>query len=330
MLAEPGVWTTTTRFSAEIRVARYADDLQHKADYQLHAGSGAQRAEIQRVSDGYAVIRLSMPLPLQTGDRFILRDTGRKLVVAGGRVLDPQPGPLKAAMRAARLISADSGPDSVATELLDIRGIDTLTTLAAHSGGGLPAAALVAGDVAVSKRALGDLASRCRDLVGADHAEHPLRPGIPLATLGTKLGLSLEIVEALIDVTEGLQRIGPDVRSVDHRPDLSDGQRERWLAARAKLEETLAVPPANDLGLETELIHLLVRQGLLIRVSAELVILPQQADQVRSLIRAMDDGFTVAEFRDAAVLSRKYSVPFLEWADKEGLTIRRGDLRFVR
>ena len=28
--------------------------------------------------------------------------------------------------------------------------------------------------------------------------------------------------------------------------------------------------------------------------------------------------------------TRKYAVPFLEWADKEGLTIRRGDLRHVR
>jgi selenocysteine-specific elongation factor len=40
--------------------------------------------------------------------------------------------------------------------------------------------------------------------------------------------------------------------------------------------------------------------------------------------------FTVAQFRDAADLSRKYAVPILEWSDKEGLTVRRGDIRRFR
>jgi hypothetical protein len=50
---------------------------------------------------------------------------------------------------------------------------------------------------------------------------------------------------------------------------------------------------------------------------------------IRKTIREMGDGFTVADFRDATKLSRKYAVPFLEWADGEGLTVRRGDLRYV-
>ena len=34
--------------------------------------------------------------------------------------------------------------------------------------------------------------------------------------------------------------------------------------------------------------------------------------------------------RDATGLSRKYAVPILEWSDREGLTVRRGDVRSLR
>ena len=48
------------------------------------------------------------------------------------------------------------------------------------------------------------------------------------------------------------------------------------------------------------------------------------------MLGGMTGPFTVAEFRDHSGLSRKYVVPILEWADREGLTIRRGDVRHLR
>ncbi|MGH8942097.1 MAG: SelB C-terminal domain-containing protein [Acidimicrobiia bacterium] len=42
------------------------------------------------------------------------------------------------------------------------------------------------------------------------------------------------------------------------------------------------------------------------------------------------EPYTVSRFRDHTGLSRKYVVPILEWADREGLTIRRGDVRHLR
>jgi selenocysteine-specific elongation factor len=84
------------------------------------------------------------------------------------------------------------------------------------------------------------------------------------------------------------------------------------------------------LGLEPDVLALMLRQGRLVRVSAEFVYLPEQLDEVRTLIRGLEPEFTVADFRDAAGLTRKYAVPILEWADKDGLTVRRGDVRRLR
>jgi selenocysteine-specific elongation factor len=96
------------------------------------------------------------------------------------------------------------------------------------------------------------------------------------------------------------------------------------------LGESLAVPNANELGLGDELIHLLIRETGLVRVSDTLVYLPEQIEQLQQLLGEMTEPFTVARFRDHTGLSRKYAVPILEWADREGLTIRRGDVRHLR
>lgn len=96
------------------------------------------------------------------------------------------------------------------------------------------------------------------------------------------------------------------------------------------LEEDLAVPRSTELGLSQEQIHLLIRTGQLIQITPEIVFLPEQVDQMTEVLRGLPVDFTVAGFRDASGLSRKYAVPFLEWTDKERLTVRRGDTRHVR
>jgi selenocysteine-specific elongation factor len=77
-------------------------------------------------------------------------------------------------------------------------------------------------------------------------------------------------------------------------------------------------------------LHLKLRSGELVRVGPGLVYLPEQIEELKKVMAGLGEEFTVAQFRDAAGLSRKYAVPILEWSDKEGLTVRRGDLRRLR
>jgi selenocysteine-specific elongation factor len=111
---------------------------------------------------------------------------------------------------------------------------------------------------------------------------------------------------------------------------LTPEQAAAWEKARERLVADLAVPQEDDLSLDPEVVHLKLRDGELVRVGPGLVYLPEQIETLRSKMASLEDGFTVAQFRDAAGLSRKYAVPFLEWADKEGLTVRRGDIRRIR
>ncbi len=330
MVGMEGQWELSERFTAQIRTARYVDEISTKGAYHLHIGSGAHPAEIQRLEQGTALIRTTTGLPTKTGDRFIIRDTGRKLVVAGGVILDPAPGPLSTAIDASSAIDPDAGPDQIAGHLLRIRHSDALDRLAANSGGGTPTDAVVIAGRAFSKSEHDRLMAQAAATVAAGHETHPLRPGVSLATLATTLGQRVDVVDQLVGASSDIEKVGPDVRVVGHSPGLRPADEEAWDKARSRLAMDLAVPDVDELGIGPELVHLLIREGELVRVSSDLVLLPGQAEGLTAAIRAMPEGFTVAQFRDATELSRKYAVPILEWADDKGLTIRRGNLRYLR
>lgn len=330
MLGLIGQWELSRRFTAKVTPARFVAAIEPKGAYQIHLGSSAHQVDIDTIKDDYALLRIGRDLPLAVGDRFILRDTGRRLVIGGGRVLDPAPGPTRRALTDAPSIDPDSTPDQIADRLLAIRRIDSVRRLTAHSGGGSALSALVVGDRVVEPGLVEELVARAVTLVETEHSARPLRDGLPIATLAERLGVEAGIAEAVVEGTDLLDRNGPDVALPGYQAGLDTAQEKAWRQARDRLAESLAVPDETDLGLDSEIVHLKLRQGDLVRISENLVYLPEQVSELTALMAGMGDSFTVADFRDAAGLSRKYAVPILEWSDKEGLTIRRGDIRSIR
>lgn len=330
MVGLPGQWLGSARFLASVRPARYVEELDPRGDFQIHIGSHAERVQLVALDDGAAIIATATPLPLACGDRFILRDTGRRLVVAGGRVLDPAPGPTRTALTTAASLDPTVSPDRMSDSLLELRQLEKLETLRAHSGGGTPTEAVSIGDDVITETGFRELQRRATEAVENEHSAHPLRVGLSLATLAGKLDVSQSLAEAVIEHTDDLERIGPDV-AVRGRAIQVDAESEaEWQRVRSLLEAGLAVPTVSELDLDPELLHFLIRRGDLVRVSEDLVMLRAQIDHIRETIISMPGEFTVAEYRDATGLSRKYAVPLLEWADMEGLTVRRGDTRSVR
>jgi len=330
MIGLPEQWVTSDRVVASLRKARFVQDLDRRGAYQIHIGSSAHRVEMTGLRGTEAVLQLATSIPVAVGDRFILRDTGRKLVVAGGRVLDPSPGRTKRALAAATRIDPSSPPDEIADTLLAIRGTETMSRLAAESRGGSPSQGVVIGDTALTEDRFGDLSVRASKLAREEHAAHPLRPGVPLATLAERLRVTAPVVEEVVARSADLVRRGPDVALEDHEVGLTVAQEEAWQRARERLAASLSVPVASELGLEPDIVAMKLRSGDLVRVSTDLLYLPEQIEAIKARLATMESEFTVAEFRDRSGLTRKYAVPILEWSDKEGLTVRRGDVRRIR
>ncbi len=337
MLGLADHWEVTDRVLVSLRTARYVTELTARGAYHLHVGSGAHPVRLRLLDEPTppfpALVELPRPLPLRTGDRFVLREVGRRTVVAGGRILDPSP-PRRGrdARRGVRpLLDALDRPDRVAEVLLDLRGIDRLERLERHSGGGRPPAGTVLGATAVAPARRREVSAALVERVRRHHEEHPLRPGISTAELAGTVGLDPDLVAELVARCEELVVDGGIVAAADFAGGMSDADEARWEEAAARLREAGRTPPRlSELGLDTELVHALERRGSLVRVAPDLVYLPEVLDELVDVIRRLDGPFTVSEFREAASVSRKYAVPLLEWADRHGITVRMGDRRRVR
>ena len=338
MLGRPGEWVPSGRFLATVRLARYVKrPLSRRGAYQLHIGSGAWPVRLVTAGlladEALAVLRPGRPIPVQMGDRFVLRDVGRRLIVAGGRIIEPiAPRKGREARRAAAPLRQmlDQGVSQRATSLLEWRGIEQAAVLSAHSGGGTPCGAISTGGMLMAPSHAARLADQARLVTAEFHADNPLRPGIPKASLASRLGVGSETLAAVLATADDLEQRGSMVALEDFSAKLSNEDEVEWCRVRDALEaDGPMVPRLKELDIDPELLHALLREGRLIRISDDLVYIPGQLEGLMERLAELPSRFTVAAFRDTTGLTRKYAVPLLEWMDRFGATVRFGDERSV-
>lgn len=303
----------------------------------MHLGSGAWPVRLFSIGEiddrTVGVLRTEQPVPVRMGDRFVLRDVGRRLIVAGGQIVEPvAPRKGRDARRAAASLQPvlEQGPDRRAGALLGWRGTESPAVLAAHSGGGRPDRGVVAGRSLLSEAHADRLARRARTIVARFHEDNPLRPGMPKASLASALRVDIDTLAAVLPFDGRLGQHESVVALSGFLPELDRSGEEEWERIRTDLESAgPMVPRLKEMEIDPELLHALLREGRLVRISEELAYLPPQVEALVDRLADLPERFTVAEFRDATGLTRKYAVPFLEWADRRGITTRYGNERSV-
>ncbi|MGD9520215.1 MAG: SelB C-terminal domain-containing protein, partial [Armatimonadota bacterium] len=119
----------------------------------------------------------------------------------------------------------------------------------------------------------------------------------------------------------------------------SPEQQQRIDALLDELRRARFQPPTRDAALERlgggqeapDLLAYLVEGGAVVPLG-DLVFAPETLDEAKKLLREALGGrtFTVADARDVLGSTRKYVVPLLEYLDRSGFTLRRGDERGFR
>ena len=337
VLAPPDTYRPTSRFLTTLRKVRSVEKLTDRGAYHLHVGSGSWPATlriVERLSDNesVALVATQTLVPLRMGDRVIIRDTGRRMVAAGGRVLDPHPPPRSDRHRKtiAGLRDALTNRTSFADALLQARGATDLEELRRDTGG-VPTAGTVVAATAFTDERLAGLGERLSEFIATFHIEFPLRPGTPKATLATQLGVDVAVVEYLGSDLDTILDDGPTLRLNDFVVTYTKENDAAWQHAHTTLlANDLSVPRLSELGLDEELLHALIREHSLERIDSDLVYLPEQMTIITSRLADLDTTFSVADFRDALGVSRRQAVPLLEWLDSNGWTTRSGDVRSLR
>ena len=325
-------------FDARLEPAGEPADL--PAELVLHVGTAAQPARVRPLGDPAGeLVRITVPssVPLQVGDRAILRDPGRQAVAAGLLVLDPDPPALRrrgaGRARAAELAADDGTPDP-AREVAR-RGAVRRSRLEAL---GVPLAGIPRGAV---ERAgwlvAGPRWAQWLEQAGAAVADwsrrNPLDPGMPDEAL--RRALAVPDRELLAPVVEAAGLVGREGRVTAAAPAVTLGAAERSVReVESRLaDEPFAAPTRDELAelrLGRRELAAAERAGRLVRIADDVVLLPDVAARAAERLAGIDQPFTVSAARAALGTSRRVAVPLLEYLDGQGVTERDGDVRRLR
>jgi selenocysteine-specific elongation factor len=349
-LVAPGRWTLTGLIDVRLAgLARRApagrpggqpEPPRLPRELTLHAGSARTVARLRVLGGEIARLALREPLPLQVGDRVLVRDPGAAgtdghPVISGAVVLDVTPPPLSgrgaAAAAAAELSSWPDQP--AAADLLRRHGLLRAGALRAMGVAQLPAPA--AGDWLADPQHWRDLAERLAAAVAAHAAGHPLAPGLPSEAARAAVGVpDRRLVEALVRPPLTL---ADGVITNASRPGGAGGPglpapvAAAVLAVRADLATApFRAPEAarlRELGLTAKAIAAAQRAGLLLRVSDQIVLAPDAAAIAVGLLARLPQPFTTAQARQVLDTTRRVAIPLLEYLDAAGSTERLPDDR---
>jgi selenocysteine-specific elongation factor len=333
-LVLPDQWAVTSLVDAALTALPEVELRQ--GIYKAYIGSGEHDVRLRLIAaePPFGRLRLDVPLPLQPGDRIVLRDSGSQATVGGAEVLDVSPVG-RARLAAARL-PLPPGPRILAgrpwlrpAEIGPLAGVgpDEAKHLAeelVRSG-----AAHSAGEHLVDSQTLLERRRRALELVADYHRKQPLEPGLDLPALAAALGLDAGRARAALEGTEGLVVEQGRARLSTHRGRVAgEPEAQKLLAA---LDAVPFSPPAPaEVGGSPEIVRGLLREGLLLDLDGA-IFTAAAVEKARQVVREgleRHGSLTVSQARDLLGSSRKYVLAILAHFDAEGVTRRRGDERF--
>jgi len=307
VLVRAGQWHHTRMVDASLHVLAGLDhEVSRRGAYVAYLGSGELPVKVRVLGDHAlapgedGLVRLHLPhlLPLRPGDRFVLRESGRKETVGGGEILDVAPV----------LPAARARPDRSVDRVVRERGIVEADELERLTG---ERREPNLGPWVVDPDRLALLRTQVETLIAE---AGPL--GLDVVTLD-------EHQRAVLATVEGVKIEAGRVTAAEAVDPLAG---HPYVAA---LDAAPFAPPPPD-GVDRGELRELVRRGLVVAhegVYFSAGALDAAARALAAMLRDKPDGVTVAEVRDALGGSRKHTLPLLALLDGRGVTRRRGDVR---
>lgn len=353
----PGVYRTTSLVDARIEFIEGIRPPKAGTRFHLHSYTGETVATMQRLQPGgLARLRLSSPILLLPGDRFILRQFSPVVTLGGGVVLDAVPQRTFSDRFLESVEHGDMGVHFFAR--IDRRGQNGLLIPDAIAETGWTvdrveqaASALIAegklaraADVLITAEHFQAAMQSALDVAGKFHGEERLADGIPSDQLRRHLRLPPPVFNAVVSrlaASHQVEDAGDRIRLAGRKVTLQDDEAQaRQTIENAFASAGLRVPAVNEVlaGLPldkaraTKLVTLLLRERVLVRLGHDLVFHSSALQALRETMlayKANSATIDVARFKEMTHVSRKYAIPLLEFLDRERITRRQGDVRVI-
>ena len=180
------------------------------------------------------------------------------------------------------------------------------------------------------------------EILGDFHGNNPLRSGMVPDVLKQKSGIEegwfFEIL-SMIEKQGYIKRVGSEYALISHKTKISDEIVQFYKRIEKKLINNGFIPISTkqiseqfDLSEKKslEILHYLRNQKKLVKVDADLWMHSENVDKLYLLNKnhfKSNNELDVSSFKIYTGLTRKFAIPILEFCDKQGWTLRNGNLR---
>ncbi len=366
---DPMLDAPTMRFDARLKVLEAeARPIATWHPARLHIGAAEVGARLvplgpalQPGESGLVQLVLDQPVAAAVGDRFILRDVSARRTIGGGTVIDLR-APARKRARPERLAVLEAASLSDPAQALHAlaaspAGLVDLVAFArdralseAEARAALTASGLTRIDgLGLLPDTLARLQVDMAAMLAEYHAENPDLQGLAREAMRLRLTprLPKDSFLALIRAEAQAGRIALDgafLRLPEHRPRLSPEDEALWdamlplLGGEARFRPPRVRDMAQDLVCDEadirRILRMAARQGRVDQIAHDHFFLrattEEMADILRRLARESTDGWVTAPaFRDQLQNGRKVAIEILDFFDRHGLSLRRGDLRRI-
>jgi len=316
--------------------------------------------------EGYVQFKLETPVFVFRNDRFIIRDFTNQETLGGGRILNPfAPKHKRLADETIQQLKAyEAVEDSELVRIVVETGASAsiwendLKFYLSYTGDRqeqllktMEAEGIILRYISGDKRMiastnrLSQMREKIIEELSVFHNERPLAEGANFS----KIRLNIDSDEATFDILiqelirDGkILRTGNFIKLTSHQV-LFTG---KALRISEKIEQIfiqkgLSTPDEKELmemiednsDDSVDIFQALIREGNLIKISNDVIMHSSIVEKTLEFLRDYlnkNGTITVSEFRQLANTSRKYAVPFMEYSDAIGFTIREGDYRKLR
>ena len=360
-LVAPSEFTAADVIDAEVRLLGDAPALKRRARVHFHAFTSEVMASVspyEAVKPGESRLmrlKLTSPIVLAPGDRFVLRQPLPAGTIGGGRVLDACPLPRQRRSETAAWLEQLSHASMEQQVLLRIRrrGVNGIPIDALAYEIGLTARALrdhigplarsgevliIANNLAISLDASLSAAEAVLSRVKAAGSD-----GLKRSELRSQTNLQLEVLNAVLDrlAADKKVQVHADVVAIASLSTATSGKDARGMHAvvTAYLAAGLAAPSVRELAQqlrlsESEIRHivtLLLREKSLVRMGSDDAFVHAKAvEQLIARLSSMrGKTLDIAGFKMLTGLTRKHAIPLLEYLDRERITRKQGEQRLI-
>ena len=360
-IVSPELHAPTDRIDVRLKLlASEGQPLKHWSPVHVHLGAAHVMGRVALIEDdrlapgasGLAQLVLDEKVGALAGDRVILRDPSATRTIAGATVIDPfgPPRNRRSERRRAELAALGSADADVLPKLLrlesgfvemarfgqsrNLRPVEVESLLRAAGGENLEGFGFLSETLAAARL---DIV----DTLKAFHVAKPDAPGLQPERLRVTLKKRwpVPVFRLLLDQEVRAKKVtvdGPFLRIPGHSLVLGPKDEALWNKVAAELRRERFKPPrVRDFAQaysvpEPEMRRLLQRMariGRVVEVAPDQFFLRPVVAEMISIAHAIGRDFTAAEFRDKLDNGRKLAILILEFFDRHGITIRRGDLR---